>query len=156
VDLQAKSLPVTKKAGCAGIANGNSYGTNWWTQYGYFERPFLVHGAASLDEASSNAIALAQEAGFKVLNDANHKPFYGECGAPHGAVIGKRKPSEATGRWAPLPLGVWDLFGLYTAKTTDEAISQGMAECKSWLDLDNPHSIYVKAGITECEVIDSF
>jgi hypothetical protein len=153
--LAAVSISVPEETGgCAGVTEGNSDGTKWAEQYGIFMRPFLIHGAATLGEASSKAIEQAQAAGFAVLNDRAHTPFYGECGAPHGAVVGRRKISVVDDH--SLPFGFWYGFSFKTAQTKEEAISNAMTECNSQLGLTNPNSYYVKAGITSCDLIDSF
>ena len=155
VNLPPVMLAVPNNAGCTGAVYGHSDGTKWWTQYGYFVRPYVIHGAKTTDDAIAQATAAASADGFQVYSNENNHPFGVQCGSPHGAVAGLRKTSESTGRWAPLPFGVWDSAVFITSSSKDDAVRQAMKECAP-ADPTDIHDMHVKGGVTSCELLESW
>jgi hypothetical protein len=152
VDLQAVKL-ASKKVGCTALVDGSSYGTNWWTQYGMFVRPFYTHTAASKEEAISKVTSQTMAQGFLVRNDnLDQNPKQVQCEAPHGAVIALRKPDPRTSQ--PMPEGVFDTATMIVGPSKNDAIQKGLQSCNG--HTTSPGNEYAKAGITACEVLDSW
>jgi len=89
--LTPEKLPAHVKLGCTALVIGYSHGTNWWTKYGEFIRPFYTHTATTKEEAVAASIAQASARGLIVYNDENHQPSQVQCDATHGAVTALRK-----------------------------------------------------------------
>jgi hypothetical protein len=158
VNLPYVDLPLPHvQAGCTALVLGFSDGTNWWTQYGTFVRPFYVHGASTQEDAVAQANSQAQSAGFKVFNDANYHPYNVQCEAPHGVVVGLRKPHRTNNNpvtYEPLPPGVFDSAFMVTGLTKEATVQKALQQCGP--DPSNSYEIHLKAGITSCDVLDSW
>jgi hypothetical protein len=153
VDLAAVKLAIPKKIGCTALVDGSSYGTNWWTQYGMFVRPFYTHTAASKEEAISKVTSQTTAEGFLLRNDSlDQNPKQVQCEAPHGAVVALRKPDPRTSQ--PMPEGVFDTAMMIVGPSKDDAIQKGLQSCNAYTT--SPGNQYAKAGITACELLDSW